>query len=335
MFESLHNHTTSSDGLLTREQLLRVADKNGIGVVAFTEHDWLPSSEVIAKTRRYDGTVKWMMGVEISSGMPIELGGGPNSGIHLVTPFVDPTNAALVEHCRLAMQSRQERVVDTVRNLRGLGFNITVEDCIRESAGGSLVRPHIVRALIGHPENLPIIENIRVKMEQASHGDRRIKVKYDQMMAGFKRKGVENLPYNLFLSDEAFIPNILADSDYWKDMDSCVQMIRDAGGVAILAHWHSCMASVDATMLEGMLRNKRLDGLEVKFTKKGGDLSSVEATLQAIADRTGCIQTISLDAHNEQEVEWFAHDLPLAQASIGQTQRIIDRVHPDLRYSNF
>jgi predicted metal-dependent phosphoesterase TrpH len=335
MFESLHNHTTSSDGVLTREQLLRVAEKNGIGIVAFTEHDWLPSQEVLAKTRRYNGPVRWMMGVEISSGMPLELGGGPNSGIHLVTPFVDPTNTLLKKHCSLAMQSRQERVVETVRNLKGLGFRITVEDCKRESAGGSLVRPHIVRAILRHQENLPMIEELRAKMEKASHGDRAIKVKYDQMMSGFKKKGIENLPYNLFLTDGAFIPNILADSDYWKDMDSCVQMIRDAGGVAILAHWHSCMANIDAAMLEGMIKDNRLDGLEVKFTNKGGDLSSVEATLQAIADRTDCIQTISLDAHNEQEVEWFARDLPLAEASMGQTQRIIDRVHPDLKYSNF
>ncbi|HUD11609.1 MAG TPA: hypothetical protein VMS08_04305, partial [Candidatus Saccharimonadia bacterium] len=241
MFESLHNHTTSSDGILTREQLLNVAEKNGLGVLAFTEHDWLPSEQIVTQMKTYNGPVKWIMGLEVSAGMPTELGGGPNSGIHLVTPFIDPTNPALREHCRRAMASREERVKDTVKNLQGLGFNVTVDDCLRESAGGSLVRPHIVRAILGHPENLPILEDLRAKMERAARLDAALKIKYDQMMAGVEKKGIENLPYNLFLTDGAFIPDILADTHYWKDMGACVKLIRDAGGVAILAHWQSCM----------------------------------------------------------------------------------------------
>src|SRR5262245_56689114 len=101
-YESLHNHTTASDGTQTYAQVLETARRCGIGVVAFTDHDMLPSETEVERLRQYDGPVKWLIGCEISSGLPRELGGGPTSSLHVLGLFCDPGNAALREHCARA-----------------------------------------------------------------------------------------------------------------------------------------------------------------------------------------------------------------------------------------
>ena len=147
MYESLHNHTTASDGTQTYLEVLEAARRNKVGLVAFTDHDTLPSAADLKILRDYDGPVKWMVGCEISSGLPIELGGGVTSSLHILGLFTDPTNKALLDHCVKAVAARIERMERIVTNLKSLGFNISVEDCMAASGGETVGRPHIVRAL--------------------------------------------------------------------------------------------------------------------------------------------------------------------------------------------
>jgi predicted metal-dependent phosphoesterase TrpH len=74
-YESLHNHTVLSDGAQTHLEMLATAEQAGFGVVAFTDHDVLPDAGVLADLRAYDGLVDWTVGVELSAGLPTELGG--------------------------------------------------------------------------------------------------------------------------------------------------------------------------------------------------------------------------------------------------------------------
>jgi predicted metal-dependent phosphoesterase TrpH len=97
MFESLHNHTTASDGLLTREALLNAANTYGIGVMAITDHDAVPSAKDLRGLRAYSGPVKWLVGVELSSWVPKAAGGSDKGAVHVLGLFVDPGNSALVE----------------------------------------------------------------------------------------------------------------------------------------------------------------------------------------------------------------------------------------------
>ena len=47
MFESLHNHTLASDGAQTYSEVLEAAEKLKIGVIAFTDHDVVPSESAL------------------------------------------------------------------------------------------------------------------------------------------------------------------------------------------------------------------------------------------------------------------------------------------------
>jgi hypothetical protein len=230
-YESLHNHTTASDGTQTYAEVLDSARVNGLGVVAFTDHDMLPSEAEVGRLREYTGPVNWVIGCEISSGLPLELGGGATSSLHILGLFTDPTNEALREHCRKAQVARTERMERIVTNLKGLGFKISVDDCLKASGGETVGRPHIVRALNTYPENATIIDDLRAEMEAAAVQSASVAMDYAHML----ERPASDYPYRLFLSDDAFVPGVYVDYLYTVDMDAAVKLIRDAGGVAVVA----------------------------------------------------------------------------------------------------
>ena len=329
-YESLHNHTTVSDGTQTHLEVLEAARRNKVGVVAFTDHDTLPSVADLGRLKAYEGPVKWLIGCEISSGLPHELGGGVTSSLHILGLFTDPTNKPLLEHCVKAVAARNERMERIVVNLKKLGFTISVEDCLAASGGETVGRPHIVRALNVHPENAPIIEQIKRDMEKAAVGSAQVAMNYAHML----ERPASDYPYRLFLSDDAFIPDVYVDYLYSIDMDAAVGLIRGSGGVAIVAHWYTVERKIDSAMLEGMLRDGRLDGVELMGNPMNNAARRAEPVLSAMAKRTGCITTYGIDGHKESDMENFANDPSVAGKSVGQTSKIIERFRPDLSYSN-
>ncbi len=330
MYESLHNHTTASDGTQTHLEVLEAARRNKVRVVAFTDHDTLPSAADITKLKAYAGPVKWLVGCEISSGLPAELGGGVTSSLHILGLFTDPTNPALLEHCVKAVAARTERMERIVKNLKGLSFAISVEDCLAASGGETVGRPHIVRALNSHPENSAIIEQMKSDMEKAAVASAQVARDYAHMM----ERPASDYPYRLFLSDDAFIPDIYVDYLYSIDLDSAVKLIRGAGGVAIVAHWYTASRKIDADMLEGMVGDGRLDGVELMGNPMNGMARRAEPVLAAMAQRTGCITTYGIDGHREQDMENFCNDQSVASKSIGQTAKLVERLKPNLDFSN-
>jgi predicted metal-dependent phosphoesterase TrpH len=330
MYESLHNHTTASDGTQSYLEVLEAARRNKVSLVAFTDHDTLPSAADLATLKAYEGPVKWMVGCEISSGLPMELGGGVTSSLHILGLFTDPTNAALLEHCRKAVAARTERMERIVQNLNGLKFVVSVEDCLRESGGETVGRPHIVRALNSHPENAAIIEKIRMDMEVAAVKSMDTAMDYAHMM----ERPASDYPYRLFLSDDAFISGIYVDYLYSVDFDSAVKLIRDAGGVAVIAHWYTASRKIDPQMLEGMLEAGRLDGVEIMGNPTNPAARRAEPILNAIAKRTGCIATYGIDGHRESDIENFTSEQSVAGKSIGQVAKLVERVKPNLEFSN-
>ena len=330
MYESLHNHTTASDGTQTYLEVLETARRNNFGVVAFTDHDMLPSEQDLAALRAYDGSVQWLLGCEITSGLPNELGGGATSMFHIVGLFTDPMDQALQEHCARALAARTERMERIVGNLKGLGFTISIDDCLQASGGESVGRPHIVRALNSHPENAAIMVGIKAEMAKAAVTSMEVAHKYMRMT----QRDVSDEPYALFLSDDSFVPGIYVDYLYSIDMDASVKLIRDAGGVAILAHWPTIKRKIDAAMLEVFLRDGRLDGVELRSGFVDSEVDGVARQLAAMASRTDALTTIGVDGHREQDLERFASDRALAQQTVGQTARLVERVKPDLGWSN-
>ncbi|MFC1722196.1 PHP domain-containing protein [Patescibacteria group bacterium] len=338
--QTLHSHTINSDGALTHEQALKVCENNGISTLAFTDHDGVIDKKSLLNLKKYKGHVRWISGIEISSGLPIELGGKATSNLHIVGLFVDPTNKNLVEHCELAKDARITRMQKMVKNLKELGFDISEEDCIKASGGESVGRPHVVSALKSKSENLTIIEDLRLKMKADAKNNSELKKRYNSMM----EQGERQYPYQIFLSDDAYLPGVYVDYQYFLDMDYSVKLIRDAGGLAILAHYFTCARNIDESMLDGMLRDNRLNGLETLYgffalTKnEGTDIEKTIRNTQDIAKKLTAkhdkLESGGVDAHLESDFENFANSSEYSNKSIGMVEKIIEKSGVNTTWSN-
>ena len=335
-FESLHNHTALSDGALTPLELLAEGEKAGFGVMAITDHDVLPDQKTLQSLKNYSGPVRWLTGCEISSGLPRELGGGAASMFHILGLFTDPTDRNLLEHSRKALAARVERMEKLVGNLRNLGFAISDKDCLAEAGGESVGRPHIVQALLRHEQNFAVLEDLRQKMELAARHDPAVSEAYREMMRRHDSgQGLAALPFGLFLADQAFIPGVYVEYAYSTDMDASVKLIRDAGGAAFIAHWPTIQNKINAEMLGNFLSGGRLDGVELATGFVGPDSNEQTAILRQLAMQAGAATAIGIDGHQAADIERFVRELPdLAQESAGQTDRLIERLNPDLTFSN-
>lgn len=140
-----HTHSTRSDGTLTPTQLVELAWRNGVRVLALTDHDTL---EGIAEARAAAGELSGMQlipGVELSCDLP-------DTELHIVGLFVDPDDEKLTAELARLRDGRVERGRAIVGALARLGVPIEW-DRVREIAGdASIGRPHIAQALLerGH-----------------------------------------------------------------------------------------------------------------------------------------------------------------------------------------
>jgi hypothetical protein len=217
-----------------------------------------------------------------------------------------------------------------VKNLQGLGFRISVDDCLKASGGETVGRPHIVRALNTYPENGIIIDNLRAEMEQAAVRSASVAMDYAHML----ERPASDYPYRLFLSDDAFVPGVYVDYLYTVDMDAAVKLIRDAGGLAVVAHWYTVSRKIEAPKLEDMIRSGRVDGVELMGNPLNSAAQRALPVLRAMAERTGCAVTYGVDGHREQDVVNFVSDRELAGRTTGQTVRLIEKTGVSLEWSN-
>jgi len=151
-YHILHCHTQASDGTLTQQEVLSLAEKYGIGTIAFTDHDTLIDPELFAQLKGEKRSVNIISGIEVSANYVSEVP-GEISLFHIIGLFVDPAHAALRAYCANAKEKRMERATRMVDSLNREGFVLTVPEVLAQSDDGNIGRPHVVRALLLHPEN--------------------------------------------------------------------------------------------------------------------------------------------------------------------------------------
>lgn len=322
--ESLHTHTTLSDGKLTHREMFELAQSLGLSVIAFTDHDAVPSPSIMAELDTLRGrSTKWIIGVEITADLPKEL--APDTGImHIIGLFVDPTHKALLEHCEYAQKARVQRMKEIVLNLQNLGFKITEDDCFEMSGGESVGRPHIIRALQKYPENNLVIEKIRLEMAEEAEHDPIIQKKYTHMM----ERGEMQYPYTLFLTPDAFRKGY-SEYSYMPDLDTAVKLIRGAGGVAFLAHYYTISAKMPLPALELVIKEGRLDGVEVVYglgqygTNNERNIETQRQALRDIAKKYAVLALGGSDAHTTEDLERYVMSDWFSSETIGFTAKVL------------
>jgi len=141
-----HLHTTASDGVHTSQELVRMAAKQGLNLIAVTDHD---SVEGLLAAQE-EGK---KLGVRVLSG--VELGCTAHREVHVLGYGFDPQDETFRRFCQSRVAEREARAREMVRRLCEAGKPISM-DRVRELARGVIARPHIAQALIeaGHASSV-------------------------------------------------------------------------------------------------------------------------------------------------------------------------------------
>jgi hypothetical protein len=177
-----------------------------------------------------------------------------------------------------------------------------------------------------------VIRDIAEKMRKESETNKVLKMNYEKMI----KEKIDRWPYTLFMKSNSFLPMPnFKGSGGLQDLDGTVVIIREAGGIAILAHWFAYKNIINERLLEKLLSTKRLDGVETD-TLGYGVRSSQERERDAqfligLSKKYNCIYTNGADAHKKGDLlRWVQTQPKAVKRSVGQTDRIISKVNSKL-----
>jgi len=141
----LHLHSTISDGRLTPTELVDLAHRNGVRIMALTDHDTVDGlPEAFQAAGRYpDFTL--IPGIEMSTDVP-------GNEVHILGHFIDWQDEDFRRTLAHLQESRLGRAHRMVEKLAGLGKPVPWERVAHFAGEGAVGRPHIALALVeaGH-----------------------------------------------------------------------------------------------------------------------------------------------------------------------------------------
>lgn len=137
MIVDFHSHTNASDGTLEPLQLVDAMRRRGVAVFSITDHDTL---------RAYEGLhvrdARVVPGIEINTTWR-------GNDVHILGYGLPLGQSPLVETLERNRTARSERMRRMVTQLRGAGYEISVDDVLAESGNGHAIgRPHVAKALV-------------------------------------------------------------------------------------------------------------------------------------------------------------------------------------------
>ena len=211
----LHLHSSCSDGVLSPDDLVRELRARRVSIASLTDHDTVEGvRRFLARCRK--ASIKGVAGVELSA--------AHDGVLHLLGYRFDAENEALSAALAQNRNARNARNVLICEKLRGLGFDISLEE-VASLAGANVVgRPHIARVLW----NKGYVPNLKAAFDR------------------YLRRGAE-----------AYVPRPLLPAE------ECIRLIREAGGLAVLAHPRQTTPDLDdLPPILSRLKNNGLWGLE-------------------------------------------------------------------------
>jgi predicted metal-dependent phosphoesterase TrpH len=196
------------------------------------------------------------IGFEVIPGVEISAEHFPGS-MHLLGYFLDIYHPLLREKLDYLQKARAERNPKIIENLNRLGVKISYDEVVKASGGGQVGRPHFAQVLI---------EKGYVRT-------------FQEAFERFLKKGAP-----AYVDKVRFKP------------DEAISFIREAGGIAVLAHPKTLGAdrvSSLETILLGLME-EGLKGIEVLYPEH----SPLDvAQFKVLAERHGLLITGGTDYH--------------------------------------
>ena len=216
-YANLHLHSTHSDGKFTPEELVMTAKAEGYKAIAVTDHDTVTANDEVARICDREG-MEHIFGAEFSVKATL----GPHSAFHITAFDFNPTTPAMKRHL-IGMGERETEFTHAIFNesvKQGKIKGITWNEVMDYNEGIVwLCNEHIFRAMVA--------------------------------------KGLyKPSDYETFWNECYY--HVPAPADYvepyhFPDAKTLIGMIRDAGGIPVLAHPHLQLGYVDELMKMGLL----------------------------------------------------------------------------------
>lgn len=137
----LHTHTTASDGQYTPAELVRLAKRHGIRVLAVTDHDTIGG---VDQARRAGDA----LGLRVVRG--VELSAEERRGFHILGYGFRDGDTELSRLCEKLRAGREDRKDKIIGFLREKGVHIDPAEVAELAGGGVTGRPHFARILVKH-----------------------------------------------------------------------------------------------------------------------------------------------------------------------------------------
>ena len=137
----LHAHTTASDGTLTPRELVRLAVRHGVRVLAVTDHD------STGGVREAMDEASGLPSLEVVPGLEINCD-VPGAEIHVLGYCVDWEAEWFQEFLGAQREERRQRVYRIAARLAELGMPIDPDDVFALVKEGSAGRPHVAQAMV-------------------------------------------------------------------------------------------------------------------------------------------------------------------------------------------
>ncbi len=134
----LQSHSTVSDGELSPAAVVEAAAAGGVTTLALTDHDAIDGLEEAGRAARE-------VGIALVPAVEMSCVHAAIDDLHMLGYWIEPS--AIAAACERAQQERRNRAEEIVAKLAAAGFEITIEDVIREAGDAdSIGRPHIAKA---------------------------------------------------------------------------------------------------------------------------------------------------------------------------------------------
>lgn len=125
MIADLHMHSNNSDGTMLPRTIVSCCKSLGIKVMSLTDHDNVGGVREAVINGLLKG-VKVIPGIELSSFRDRE--------IHILGYNIDYENENFLKELAIIQDRRENRNLDIVENLKGIGINLDYESMKREKA---------------------------------------------------------------------------------------------------------------------------------------------------------------------------------------------------------
>jgi len=246
----LQNHSVFSDGSFTPQEIIDLAIKRGVKVIAITDHDTVDGISLSLQYAQ-DKPIIIVPGIEFSCEETAK--GYPE--VHVLGYFIDHTNPEIISLTDKIKEKRHLQKRLMIEKLRQLGFDISLEE-ILTTVNSSFGRPHIAKYLIKkYPNRFKDIQDVfdqYIGIGKIAYVPRQDKVYIKEAIQAINKSGgFASLAHPLIYQN--------------SDAEELVKMFVEMGGKALEINYPYHSNTKNTTLEESNEKNKIARELAKKY----------------------------------------------------------------------